>query len=225
MAAHPLDNPVWSSLTSQHAALARFVGKVARYPADVAPFVAVGSAQDAAAEQLPALVQPGESVCFVGAAPTLPRSWPCEGPIPIAQMLCHARLPVPDGPDITALGSAQVADMLALTAQVYPYYFRPNTIDMGRYFGIHDGTALVAMAGERMRFDGHQEISAVCTLPGYTGRRYAERLVATLSNDILDGGRQPFLHVSHQNTRAKALYERMGYVWRTDIPLLTLRRP
>jgi len=225
MTGHPLDNPVWSALNGQHAALARFVGKVARYPADVAPFIAVASGKDVAPETLTALIHPGESVCFVGAAPGLPRHWPGDGPLPIAQMLCHAALPVPDGPDIVPLGEARVADMLALTALVYPHYFRPHTIDMGRYFGIYDGDRLAAMAGERMRFDGHQEISAVCTHPDYTGRRYAERLVAQLTNDILASGRQPFLHVSHQNTRAKALYERMGYVHRADIPLLTFRRP
>lgn len=227
MASHPLDNPVWSSLTSQHAALARFIGKVARYPADVAPFVAVDAdtASATATAALTALLSPGETVCFVGAAPALPRDWPADGPLPIAQMLCHEVLPVPDGPAIVPLGPDRVADMLALTARVYPHYFRPHTIDMGRYFGIYDGEVLAAMAGERMRFDGHQEISAVCTHPDYTGRRYAQRLVAELTNDILADGRQPFLHVSHQNTRAKALYERMGYIHRADIPLLTLRRP
>ena len=95
---------------------------------------------------------------------------------------------------------------------------------MGRYLGIYVGGSLAAMAGERMRPDGHQEISAVCTNPSYTGRGYAQRLVAALNNDILDRGAQPFLHVSHENVRAKALYEHMGFRRRTDIPLRALRR-
>jgi predicted GNAT family acetyltransferase len=106
---------------------------------------------------------------------------------------------------------------------VYPHYFRARTIEMGRYLGIYSGDTLVAMAGERMGMDRHQEISAVCTHPDFTGRGYAQRLVAELNNAILDSGRLPFLHVSHVNTRAKSLYQRMGYTHRTDVALLTAR--
>ena len=80
------------------------------------------------------------------------------------------------------------------------------------------------MAGERMSFDGHQEISAVCTHPDYLGRGYARRLIAMLTNGILDSGRLPFLHFSHENVRAKSLYERLGFSFRTDIPLLVATR-
>lgn len=80
------------------------------------------------------------------------------------------------------------------------------------------------MRGERMGFDGYQEISAVCTHPGHTGRGHAHRLVAELNNASLRIGRLPFLHVSHENSRAKALYERLGYLHRADIDLWTVRR-
>jgi ribosomal protein S18 acetylase RimI-like enzyme len=221
---HPLDNPVWASLTSAHAKLARRVGNAARYPADVAPFVAIGEKDAQAAQQASDLVASGELACFVGPAPWLSSGWRVEQSVPIAQMTCRARLKVVDGPAIVELSQAHVADMLALTALVYPHYFRPNTIKMGRYFGIYDGDVLAAMAGERMRFEGHQEISAVCTHPDYVGRGYARRLIAMLTNDILDSGRLPFLHFSHENVRAKSLYERMGFLFRTDIPLLVATR-
>lgn len=221
---HALDNPVWESLISRHAALARRAGNAARYPSDTAPFVAVGVADRSAAAQLASLVEVGEQVLFVGVTPPLDAGWTIEPEVLIAQMTCDARLPVTDGPPIVELLPDKVDDMLALTALVYPFYFRPRTVTMGRYFGIYDGGTLAAMAGERMRFDGHQEISAVCTHPDYTGRGHAQRLVATLTNDILDGGRVPFLHVAHQNVRAKALYERLGYTMRADIPLVAVRR-
>lgn len=224
MSSHPLDNPVWSSLTSDHAALALVNGAAGRYPSEVAPFVAVGVHDAAAERQLAALVAPGESVCLVGRAPPLSSSWQHESPVPISQMLCRDRLPVVDGPDVVPLGESHLADMLALTAQVYPYYFRQRTSALGPYIGIYDGDVLAAMAGRRMAFDGHQELSAICTHPDYLGRRYAQRLVALLTNAILDEGRQPFLHVSHQNLRAKSLYERMGYRHRADIPLWSLLR-
>jgi ribosomal protein S18 acetylase RimI-like enzyme len=204
--------------------LARKTANAARYPADAAPFVATDSPDARAAAQLTNLVEVGESVLFVGPAPPLPAIWSVEPLVFIAQMTCEARLAVNDGPSIIELSRAHVADMLALTALVYPHYFRPRTIEMGRYFGIYDGDNLAAMAGERMRFGRYQEISAICTHPDYTGRGYAQRLTATLTNDILNSGRSPFLHVSHANARAKSLYERMGYRFRTDIPLLGAKR-
>ncbi|MEO7323510.1 MAG: GNAT family N-acetyltransferase [Dokdonella sp.] len=221
---HPLDNPVWASLTSKHSSLARKTANAARYPADVAPFVAVDAADAGAADQLSSLVDRGESVLFVGLAPPLPSTWSVEPLVAIAQMTCDSHLLVIDGPPIAEVSRDQVADMLGLTALVYPHYFRARTIEMGRYFGIYVDGALVAMAGERMGFEGHQEISAICTHPEHTGRGYAQRLTAILSNDILDSGRVPFLHVSHQNGRAKALYERIGYRIRADIVLLAARR-
>jgi GNAT superfamily N-acetyltransferase len=224
MLSHPLDNPVWASLTTRHAALARNAGNAARYPADVAPFVAVGESNAQAAEQAASLTAPGELVCFVGIAPPLPSGWRVEQSVPIAQMICRARLENVEGPDVVELSRPHLADMLALTALVYPHYFRPRTIEMGRYFGIYDGDVLAAMAGERMRFDGHREISAVCTHPDYGGRGYARRLIAMLTNAILDGGELPFLHFSHENVRAKSLYERIGFSFRTDIPLLVVTR-
>jgi GNAT superfamily N-acetyltransferase len=224
MTEHPLDNPVWASLNSDHAILARVAGNAARYLADAAPFAAVDAGNALAAAQAAELVDVGESVCFVGMAPPLSAGWRIEQSMPIAQLTCDTRLPVADGPAIVDLSRAQLADMLSLTALVYPHYFRARTIEMGRYVGIYDGDRLAAMAGERMRFAGHQEISAVCTHPDCTGRGYAQRLLASLTNDILDRGRLAFLHVSHDNMRAKQLYERMGYSFRADIPLLAVTR-
>jgi len=224
MTMHPLDNPVWASLHSDHAALALTAGKVARYPSEIAPFVATGDRDAAAGVDAESLVGEGELVCFVGLAPPLSAAWRVEQSVPIAQMTCATRLEVAAGPAVTELSDAHLDDVLALTARVYPHYFRAQTPRMGRYIGIYDGSRLAAMAGERMRFSGHQEISAVCTHPDYLGRGYAQRLVAILTNDILASGRLAFLHVSHDNLRAKRLYERLGYAWRADVPLLAVTR-
>jgi predicted GNAT family acetyltransferase len=45
-----------------------------------------------------------------------------------------------------------------------------------------------------------------------------------LSNDTIERGRTPFLHVSHENSRALQLYERMGYAIRRDIGFWSLCR-
>jgi ribosomal protein S18 acetylase RimI-like enzyme len=224
MTLHPLDNPVWASLRSRHAHLARTLGGVGRYPADVAPFVAIDPAAAHTTEDLAELLAVGESVLFVGPAPSLPSGWTADGPVPIAQMICDTRIAGGAGPEIVELSGTRVQDMLALTALVYPHYFRPRTVEMGRYLGIYEGDRLIAMAGERMGMDGYQEISAVCTHPDFTGRGHAQRLVAELNNAALENGRLPFLHVSNENSRAKSLYERLGYKHCTDIALLSVRR-
>lgn len=219
-----LDNPVWASLGTRHASLAVAADGVARYPPEVAPFAALADPALDAAQALEEIIAAGESVLFVGPVPRPAAGWEREGPVPIAQMICRATIAQPAGPEITELGDDQLADMLALTALVYPHYFRPQTPRMGRYVGIYEDGMLVAMAGERMGFDGYQEISAVCTHPGHTGRGHAQRLVAELNNASLRIGRLSFLHVSHENSRAKALYERLGYLHRADIDLWTVRR-
>ena len=71
------------------------------------------------------------------------------------------------------------------------------------------------MAGERMRLDGYQELSAVCTHPDYTGRGYAQRLLAILCNLAFDRGFTPFLHVYADNERAIGVYRKMNFVDRT----------
>lgn len=220
----PLDNPFWSALASIHAGIALRAGDVARYPADHAPFLGVAHAGVHVGDALGRMVAPGESVYLLGVVPALPAGWQLQAFRPLAQMVCDAPLAPVEGPEIAPLAEAQRADVLALTARVYPHYFRTRTMDMGRYFGIYRDGRLAAMIGERLGDDGHREMSAICTHPDFNGHGYARRLTAWLTNDTLAHGRQPFLHVSYENVRAKALYERLGYRVRRDIGFWSLRR-
>lgn len=219
-----LDNPFWESLQARHRALALRHGDAARFPAEYAPFLGVRARDVDAAAAFEALVPPEDSVYLLGIAPAMPPGWRLGGPAMLAQMVCPERLQAIDGPEIVALGDAHRDDVLALTALVYPHYFRRRTMDMGRYFGIYQDGQLAAMIGERLGMDDCQEVSAVCTHPDFNGRGFARQLLAMLSNDILERGRMPFLHVSLENGRAKTLYERMGYRTRVEIPFWSLRR-
>lgn len=219
-----LENPVWSALASSQAAYALRQGAVLRFPAQIAPFVAVASPDGADPADLLALVQPGETVDFVGVAPRLNADWSVLEYEVIAQMHAQSELAVADGPDIVSLDSSAATAMLALTRQVYPGYFRARTRELGDYIGIFAGDELVAMAGERLRIGCWQEISAVCTHPAHLGRGHARRLVATLVNTILRRGQRPFLHVSLQNTRAIAVYQSLGFVTERNIGLTLARR-
>lgn len=224
MSPHPLDNPIWESLASRHRALALRHSDVARYPPEVAPFLGVpGDGVDAAAS-LESLVPGGDTVLLLGRTPAQADGWRLQQLALLAQMVCPAPVAEVDGPDLVELTETHRADVLALTALVYPHYFRPRTVELGRYFGIYQDGRLAAMIGERMGMDDHTEISAVCTHPDFNGRSYARRLLAWLTNDILRRGLTPFLHVSHDNRRAKDLYLQNGYRLRRDIAFWSLRR-
>jgi ribosomal protein S18 acetylase RimI-like enzyme len=224
MADPALDNPVWGSLKTCHACFGVMRKHAGRYPADVAPFVAVSASGAQAAGQLGQIVHAGESVYLVGVAPDLGSGWEVHYATTAAQMLCASPAPVCDGPEVIVMSESNRADMVALTGLVYPGFFRARTAEMGQYRGIYVGNVLAAMAGERMRPEGYQEISGVCTHPQFVGRGYAQRLVAQLTNACLERGVRPFLHVNHENARAIKVYERIGYQHRQSIALLHLTR-
>lgn len=228
---HPLDNPFWTALRELHGAFAQGAGEVMRYPSDIAPFVAIAHPGVAVDEALDSLLPDREPAVMLGVAPAaLSPRWRLDPPEQLAQMTCDVRLPVPDGPPILPLLDAtRQADARALTALVYPHYFRPRTMALGRYFGIYlpddSGQArLAAMIGERLGGAGCRELSAICTHPGFTSRGLARRLTAWLANRLQDEGLQPFLHVSHGNLRARALYQGMGFRTRRDLPLWCIGR-
>ncbi len=220
-----LDNPFWSALRGRHAGIAQRVGEAARYPAAFAPFLGVAHDNSAdVGDALDALIAADESVYLLGVAPRVPEGWRLQAFGDLAQMIRTEPLAVEDWSDIVPLSTREHrADVLALTSLVYPHYFRARTMEMGRYFGIYVDGRLAAMAGERLGTDAFQEVSAICTHPDFNGRGYARRITAMLTNDILEQGRTPYLHVSHDNPRAKNMYERMGYRLRRNIPFWSLR--
>jgi len=225
---HVLDNPIWSSLRSRHASLALSAGPLARYPAQVAPFMGVAEEGAEAGAALAELVPARDTALLLDRVPAIPSGWELKHLADLAQMVCEA--PIADDAstdatsDIVELGERQRDDVLALTALVYPHYFRPHTMTLGRYFGVYRDGRLAAMIGERMGMDAYTEISAVCTHPDFNGQGHARRLLRFLSNDNHARGRIPFLHVSHENPRAVGLYERNGYRLRRDIPFWSLSR-
>ena len=220
---HELDNPIHAALRTLHRPLALQSGVALRYPGAYAPFFAVPDMQSDIDEAIDALIAPVETVYLLGVSPTRVRDVKLHAYGSLAQMVCDAPLESVEGPPIIPLGAEHRDDVMALTAVVYPHYFRPRTMELGRYFGIYEGDQLAAMIGERLGSANSREVSAVCTHPDCGGRGYARRLMAYLTNDIIASGLQPFLHVSHENTRAKAMYERLGFRKRTDIGFWSLR--
>jgi predicted GNAT family acetyltransferase len=125
-------------------------------------------------------------------------------------------------PEAVVLATADVPEMLELAVTTEPGPFFERTIVLGTYLGLRRAGVLVAMAGERMHMDGWTEISAVCTLPAFRGRRFASRLVTDLIARIHARDERPFLHVMTSNAPAINVYEALGFTARRTATITVL---
>jgi len=223
--AHPLDNPVWSSLAGPHARFAQRRGNVLRYPADVSPFAALPDRPDASDwADLAALVGAGGVAALAGVR-ALPPAGLTVTPVGEGVQLVDACVDAAPDVEVLPLGRADVPEMLDLVARTRPGPFLPRTGELGVYLGIRRGGALVAMAGERLHPPGWTEISAVCTDDRWRGRGFAPRLVRALVAGIRARGEVPFLHALASNTNAIGLYEAMGFRLRRTTVFSAVRVP
>jgi len=105
--------------------------------------------------------------------------------------------------------------MAGLVERTEPGPFERRTIEMGLYLGVRSEGALIAMAGQRMRVDGHDgpiiEISAVCTDEAHRGNGLGSALVIEQVEIIRGVGGVPIMHVRRDNTVALSIYERLGF--------------
>jgi predicted GNAT family acetyltransferase len=180
---------------------------------------------DASLNALAALMTPGDVVGLFGPEPV----WEAGDLLVIAhkhieQMTCDRQDNSPHTWHITELTPADVPEMLHLVELTKPGPFSAGAIVLGSYFGIRCTGRLIAMAGERMRFDGFTEISAVCTHPEYRGCGYASSLVRALVRQIIARGETPFLHLYSDNATAAALYTKLGFALQRRLIVTVLRR-
>jgi ribosomal protein S18 acetylase RimI-like enzyme len=221
---HPLDNPVYASLTGPHAALARRAGHAVRYPADITPFCglpAEPSLEDWA--EMTGLFSPGEAALFPGLGGTPPAGWEVLGQGDGVQLVANGIDAKPD-PEAVALGPDDAAEMIALADRARPGPFGLRTVELGGYLGIRRDGELVAMAGERLHPPGFSEISAVCTDAAWRGHGFASRLTLAVAAAIQDRGETPFLHAVATNANAIRLYKSLGFTHRRDILFRQIRR-
>lgn len=219
-----LDNPVCAALCGPHARLAQVCGRARRYPADIAPFLALpGSPSHEDWRDAARLVEPDTHVAIRYSGGELPRGWQAVETFDLVQMVAE-RVTAAGCPEAITLSAADVPEMLELVAQTNPGPFLPRTIELGRYLGIRVDGVLVAMAGERFLLDGWAEISAVCTHPDHRGRGLAARLMEALIEGIELRSQRPFLHVLSTNTGAIRLYEALGFRRRQTATITVVTR-
>lgn len=219
----PFHNLVWHALHTDHANFAMENSCAARYPADVVPYAALADPTHAELSPLVELLAPGDLVYLLGSRPMPTNSVSVGTPLPCFQMLFPAQPPpdtgTPHDPPILHMTPNDAPDMVALTDLAFPGFFRARTHQMGAYYGIRIDGELVAMAGERLAIPGYREVSAVVTHPTHTGKGYATLLVNRLLRDHGRANLKSFLHVSQKNSRAIALYYRLGFVTVSSVSL------
>lgn len=223
---HLFADPIRSALDTAHSHLAIGDLLARRYPADVAPFATLGEPSEAAMERLRALLTPGEGIWLYGTDFPAVSGLEVVDRMPCPQMGLPGHIAPPEpNADVVALTEANAHEMVALTDLAFPGFFRPRTHLMGSYYGIRAPSGeLIAMGGERMKLTGYAEVSAVCTHPSFRGRGLAESIIWQMVRRHRREGVQSFLHVGRANTRAIALYERLGFVIRREITITRVAR-
>lgn len=221
----PLDNPVWHALIGPHRDLAIGRGAARQYPRDVAPFAGLKDGSVKAYVDLARDLPPGlEARLFRPADEPLPLGWEALDTFPMLQMIA-TRAPEQQGSagaqkrTIAVLSPADRNAMRELVAIAKPGPFGPRTSELGRYLGVWEDGRLIAMAGERLRVQGHVELSGIATHPAARGRGFAAMLTEHLMRLAFAQGELPFLHVRVGNP-AIALYRRLGFEMRRQIWVL-----
>ncbi|MEO7924175.1 MAG: GNAT family N-acetyltransferase [Chitinophagaceae bacterium] len=216
---HQLDNPVWAALSSKQVHFNRGNDLLKYFPSDVAPFMALENWNEKDLEILEQQLPAARTFSFVSTKNiSLPDSLETVISIPLYQMHCPVLQPVSVPENlIMPLGDEHIPLMLELTAMTKPGPFYQRTIDFGNYLGIFQDDQLVSMAGDRMKVNGYTEVSAICTHPDHTGKKYASYLTTRAAERIIQEGDIPFLHVRTDNLRAIEVYKKMGFEVRADI--------
>ncbi len=221
-----LDRPVWQSLSRHHARFAHGNDRARRFRPDVNMFASTREDTRADMEALASLFAPAEDFFILQRANIhLPEMFePLKQALGVQMVYNQADLGRYDTRDIRKLGDEDASEMLALAKLTEPGPFVSRTHEMGDFFGVRQSGRLIAMAGERMRFGRFAEVSGVCTHPDYQGQGLAGRLSAHVAARILARGEIPFLHAWAANTGAIRLYEKLGFVIRTEMQAAHLRR-
>ncbi len=223
---HPLDNPIWTALTTEQAHFAIGDGVARVFHKEVSVLAGVGEDGADTWRALAGLAGARTVGNFMIAKPGETPGLEQTITGPLLQMEHTEAIPkITTAAEILTLGPPDVEEMSALVELTKPGPFSPRTIEMGDYLGVRENGRLVAMAGERLRLPGYVEVSAVCTHPDALGRGYAGALVSVLVERIHARRKRPFLHVRPENARAIALYRRLGFTERASLHLRVLRRP
>jgi ribosomal protein S18 acetylase RimI-like enzyme len=226
---HPLDNPVWTALSTLQAEFALSSGGAKRFPPEMTVLGGLQEPSDEAYAQLAALAAEHPVTIYSVTASPLPSGWKISRHVELVQMVHERELPAETQTETTAeeviaLTEADVPEMSVLYAATRPgRTLCPLIQRLGGFLGMRKNGMLVAMGGLRLHLAGYREITTVGTLPGHTGRGCATAVVSALVRRIRDAGDQAFLTVGKDNTRAREIYWRLGFRERAQFHSRTIR--
>ncbi len=222
---HILDRPIWSALTAGHADLAEGGALARRYRPDIVPFAASRDASTESLAALAALPRPSEDMLLAEAGPlALPPGYVTMTTGTLVQMVLENTPATISDDRIERLSQADAQEMLALATLTRPGPFTLGAQALGAFFGIRIDGRIAAMAGERMKQEGHAELSGVCSHPDFRGRGLARLLSVFVTHRILKRGETPYLHAYATNAAAIGLYQSIGFATRTTLNLAMIRK-
>ncbi len=223
---HPLDNSVWSALSGRQKRFNIGDHQLKYFRADVASFVGLENWDTKDLRILEEQLPSGRTFSVpLSKAISIPDCFEFLFEIPLYQMVCSSlnRKSLPTM-HLQKLDKKHLQQILDLTALTKPGPFYEHTMDFGNYYGIMDGSRILAMTGERMKTKGFTEVSAICTQPDQMGKGYASILLQHACERIFAKGEQPFLHVRQDNPSALHVYKKFGFEVRTEIYYAIFKR-
>ena len=234
----PLDNAVWTALTTKQSQHAQSSALARRFPPEMTLLGALAANTAMAFESLAQLVQRDPVTLYFTSPPQIPTGWEVLRAVELHQMVQETDAPAASSPHKTTqneaddsapavieLTPADVPEMSVLYTATRPgRTLCPRIQKLGPFLGVREEGKLAAMGGLRLHIAGYREITTVATLPGHEGRGYATAIVRALVERIRSRGDRPFLTVGTGNTRAIEIYRRLGFKERTLLYSRTIRR-
>lgn len=220
---HILDRPIWSALTTRQADIAERAGAAVRLRPDIGVFAAAADASAESRAALTGLRCGPEGLWFLEVDEVAPPpGLVVHHRAACVQMIADHIEPRAPAFAVETLGEADAPEMFGLARLTEPGPFYEHTNRMGNFIGVRQAGKLIAMAGERLRPEGHTEVSGVCTHPDHRGKGYAGGLMRIVASRIVARGEVPFLHSYADNAGAIALYETLGFRLRSPMMLSVL---
>jgi ribosomal protein S18 acetylase RimI-like enzyme len=230
---HPLDNQVWTALTTKQAHLAHSSALARRFPPEVTLLGALAANTAMAFDSLAQLIGREAVTLYFPSPPKLASGWEVLRAVELHQMVqeeasSQSTQSGPSdhtAPEVVELTPSDVAEMSVVYTATRPARtLCPRIQKLGPFLGIREEGKLVAMGGLRLHIAGYREITTVATLPGHEGRGYATAIMHALIERIRERGERPFLTARTDNTRAVEIYRRLGFRERTLLYSQTIRR-
>src|SRR5436305_9337079 len=169
----PLDNAVWTALTTKQAQLAHTSALARRFQPEMTLLGALAANTAMAFDSLAQLIQRDPVTLYFTSPPQIPSGWDVLRDVELHQMVQEADTPsMRSGeggpknatPEVVELTPADIPEMSTLYIATRPgRTLCPRIQKLGQFLGIREDGKLVAMGGLRLHLAGYREITTVAT--------------------------------------------------------------